>query len=1149
MGTITTLRPSSTSSGVGWTATPSGTLHGVTSDDNDATYALWSGDGSPMILATPVDSPPAGERRHQVRLRARGEDGDAWWAVRLASGSLVAGAAAQFTSSPVTVTGSWGFGAPADGPTILSAYVTGQSIAVKITELYLDVDSRDAPAFTPEILDGSGTSTTTISDTSQPTIRADAVDLDELNARQYRYWVTLNGAVVWDTGIVSGTAVNRQTSPLDNGSYVAHLQVWSTLGANTSYPSDEETLAFTVTVGSVPQPDNPTVSPEDGTPFYQIEACAPFVGDMDGGVGYIEVQRVDCPVGGYLVLPGSPGAYASTPDPGPALTDLEITIKAGRDDAWRPTGNDTLIAHYDSGSDQRSWRVNVDAIGDDDPALVGRILLAWSEDGTSSLQFAGATERTPVDPYGIIRLRIRLDVDDGAGGWSVTFETRETDEDEWVQLGDVVTNSGGGTTSLFDTDAPYSVGAWFAGGVPNELFTGRIYEAQVRDGAAGAVIVNPDFTAHLDGTRSFTDTAGNLWSIHGSASIYSPTSTHTIAMLGPLETGECAEWVDFTLPRSGVGTTCDHAPVACCSYYRARTVGREDGDLRISSWSDFYDPGIPAGIIVMWPDTAASLPSGWDRVTDLDGRYAKGIATSATEPGATGGAATHTHTLADHTHDTSHSHGHSTFTGAGSGTVNSTPNSAGTTRALSSHTHTRPTTGTVTMTSQPTAPGTSAVANDPARLEVIYAESDGTPLGVPDGALALAADISLSGWTDYASAASRFFKGAAAAGNGGATAASSVDSHIHTIDAHTHSGTNHVHTGGDTSSFNSANTVNAGVPNALSATSHNHPITINAANSQALGSASGGSSGAAAADMRPPFRNVRVKENTSGVPDLPAGLICAWRGALAGIPDNWHLCDGTDGTLDLTGLYPQGATSSIGTTGGSLAAHSHTGGTHTHSTTGHAHTESIGLPNPATSAGTSTTSTVNIVTAAHTHSATDTNSTTPAVASTGAGTLASTTSEPPFEEVAFVQLMEEPTPPPDPDTFCLSWDSDEHLIRTMGPSGPLWAPVLGKFEWNVDRPFTAETGVNGSRFVTSAPPGGRNLVMTAAVESEAELAELRAVLARPLVLISPSDADEVWAAPVTETVRIVRVGRIRRVSASFIGTGPQPPPQLADVGV
>lgn len=311
MGTITTLRPSATSSGVGWTPS-AGTLHGATSDDNDATYAEWSGDGSALILATPLDAPPAGERRHQVRLRARGEDGNAWWAVRLSSGSLVAGAAGLFGASPETVVGSWGTGAPADGSTTLYAYVTGQTSGVRIVELYLDVDSREAPTFTPQILDGSGAATTTISDTAQPTIRADGLDLDGLAARQYRFWVTLGGATVWDTGTVSGSPVNRQTTPLDNGTYEAHLQVWSTLGANTAYASDEETLEFTVSVDAVPVPDAPAVTVD--APFYVIEACAPDVAEFDGAEGWLEIQRVDCAQGGYLLLPGTSGAYASTPD-------------------------------------------------------------------------------------------------------------------------------------------------------------------------------------------------------------------------------------------------------------------------------------------------------------------------------------------------------------------------------------------------------------------------------------------------------------------------------------------------------------------------------------------------------------------------------------------------------------------------------------------------------------------------------------------------------------------------------------------------------------------------------------------------------------------------------------------------------------------
>jgi hypothetical protein len=1292
MGTITTLRPSATSSGVGWTAQPSGTLHGVTSDNNDATYALWGGDGSPLILATPPDAPPVGERRHQVRLRMRGEDGDAWGAVRLSSGALAAGVAAQFPTSPGTITGAWGFGAPADGSTVLYTYVTGQSTGVKIEELFLDVDSRLAPDFTPQILDGSGSVTTTISDTTQPVLRAASIDLDDLNARQYRYWVTLNGAVVWDTGITSGTAVNRQTTPLDNGTYVAHFQVWSTLGQNTAYPSAEETLTFTMLVGAVAAPDNPTVDVVDGTPFYTIEACAPYVEELDGGVGWIEIQRVDCPVGGYLTLTGSGDSYASAPNPelalsraivsgdfdtdtsgwyvaggslahsdlyeheghgsalmtvvgapsqtflrqqgvpnspvvtpgatyrttfwvyapvaiasataaidwfdsgvnylsgeyenfslsagtwtyreiegvapvgaalanyGPTIADvagtqvyvtqvtfseivapvdLEVIVKAGRDDGWLPSQEETLASHYLTTGDNRAWRL---ALGEN-----GHLVLGWSQDGTSALEFADSSVRVPVDPFGNAWIRTRLWSDDG-GVWRVEFATRDDESAPWVRMGEELTGSG--PAPLFASTADYIVGAYM-GATPLNRWTGRIYSAEIRSEPGGVLMLAPDFTNHLDGTATFEDSQGNPWTVHSPASIYSPTSTHTVAMIGPLETDQCGTYVDYTLPRTGVGLTCEHSPEPCCSYYRARTIGREDDDLRISDWSDTYDPGLPRGLIILWPSTAASIPEGWDRVTELDGKYPKGIPDANTQPGATGGAATHTHTVPTHTHDTSHLHTVTGATGAATGTFVSSDGATGTTVALNTHTHTRPATNSATVVSGAATPTIGSASNDPARGEAIFLESDGSPLGLPNGGAAFTGDIALSGWADsvLGNAGGRFIKGAAAAGNGGATAASAVASHSHSIGAHTHAGTSHSHTSQNTGSFASNRSVFAGPTTGMWATSHSHPISVGTASTAALDSGGSGTSGTSG-QLNPPFRQLRLQENTSGQVSLPVGLICLWRGSLGSIPDNWALCDGQEGRPNLFGLYPRATTDgpTVGQTGGSLDPHTHTSPSHNHTTTGHAHTETIGSA-AAPTAALSNTSAVTIVTGTHTHSAGNTDSTTPTVGQSTSGTLASTTSEPPYEEVAFIQMMSEPAPPPDPETFCLTWSEDEHLIRTEGPDGPIWSVVKGKFEWDVDRPFTAATGVMGSRFVTSAAPGGRNLSMSAAVESEAELAALRAVLARPLVLISPSDASEVWAAPVSESVRIVRVGRIRQVTAKFIGTGPEPAPQLADVGV
>lgn len=1139
MGTITVLRPSATSSGSGWSAVPSGTLHGVTSDDSDASYALWSGTGSALILATPADSPPAGERRHQVRLRMRGEDGDAWGAVRLVSGALVAGASAQFSSSPGTVTGAWGFGAPADGSTVLSAYVVGQTSGVKIEELYIDMDSRFAPSFTLSVLDGTGASSVTISDTAQPSISAGTPDLDGLAARQYRFWVTLDDVVVWDTGVVSGPASNQQTTALDNGSYVAHGQVWSTLGTNTAYESDEETLAFTVSVGAVPAPENPIVTPVPDTPFYSIEVCAPYAGDFDDELAYIEIQRVDCPHGGYLNLTGSDFSSSSASSPGP-LTNLEITAYAARDDNWLPSGEQTLASHYDTNGDQRSWWFGLVA--------GGFPIIRWSEDGTASVQEAIGTERVPFDAFGRSLLRGTLLTDDGAGGWSATFESSEDAGVTWDAIGDPVTNSGGGTTSLFASSTDYMVGAYISAGLANQ-WTGRVYWVQFRNGPAGALVLSPDFTGHPAGTTFVTDDQANIWSINVPATITSDQVITSVAIVGPLETDECATYEDFSLPRTGVGVTCEHIPDQCCSYYRARTLGRVEGSLQISDWSDAYDPGIPNGLIFMWPGTNGSIPAGWDRVTALDAKYPKGVATGATQPGSTGGAVSHVHTVPTHTHDTSHVHTTSANTSAAVGSFNSHDGAVGTTAIAATHTHTTPSTNSATVDSGTAQPTIGSGNNDPARLEVLFIESNGQPLGVPDGGLGLSPDTSLSGWTDHAAASGRFLKGAVAAGDGGTTAASATDSHTHSVAAHTHTGTSHNHTSANTGSVTSNLSLFAGPTSAVWAANHAHPITIGSSTSAALVSGGSGTSGATSEGVNdPPYTNVRVKENTSGDVSLPVGIIGLWRGSLGSIPEHWAMCDGTGGTPDLIARYPKGATSSIGTQGGSLDPHNHTSPSHTHTTSTHSHTMTVGTQNAAVT-NVSTTATLSVANGTHTHTHGDTATATPTVGSSTSGTLANTTSEPPYEEVAFVQLVEEPTPPPSPDEFCLTWDDDEHLIRTTGPDGPLFVALGGMFTWDRDRPFTSATGVMGKRFVTSAPPGGRNLHLTTAVESEAELAELQAVLSRPLVLVSPSDAAEVWAAPVASSVRVVKVGRVRQVTADFIATGPQPSPQLADVGV
>lgn len=67
---------------------------------------------------------------------------------------------------------------------------------------------------------------------------------------------------------------------------------------------------------------------------------------------------------------------------------------------------------------------------------------------------------------------------------------------------------------------------------------------------------------------------------------------------------------------------------------------------------------------------------------------------------------------------------------------------------------------------------------------------------------------------------------------------------------------------------------------------------------------------------------------------LPPGIISMWSGSIASIPVGWHLCDGTDGTPDLTEKFIIGAGYDYdpGDTGGA-ASHDHGGETADHTLT------------------------------------------------------------------------------------------------------------------------------------------------------------------------------------------------------------------------
>jgi hypothetical protein len=186
--------------------------------------------------------------------------------------------------------------------------------------------------------------------------------------------------------------------------------------------------------------------------------------------------------------------------------DVRIEVQLG---AVVMTSQDVILAAvYDTTTNQRSWRLSVNA--------GGYPQLEWSTDGTlTGYQTAESTTPTfPVSTRAI--LRATLDVDDGAGGWVVTFYLGDTMSGPWTQVGAAVT--GVGTTSIFASTSPLVVG--------NEPTQGNertpqanVYDFQLLDGIGGTLVADGNFRDQVSGVPSFVDPVGLAWNMEGTAQL------------------------------------------------------------------------------------------------------------------------------------------------------------------------------------------------------------------------------------------------------------------------------------------------------------------------------------------------------------------------------------------------------------------------------------------------------------------------------------------------------------------------------------------------------------------------------------------------------------------------------------------------------
>jgi lysophospholipase L1-like esterase len=135
----------------------------------------------------------------------------------------------------------------------------------------------------------------------------------------------------------------------------------------------------------------------------------------------------------------------------------------------------------------------------------GKLFFWWSVDG-SALVSVQSSVALPTANGADVWVRVTMDVDNGAGGYTVKFYT-STNSFVWTQLGtDVI---GAAPTSIYAGTQIMYVGSRSAS---LDYFDGKIYRIFVKNGIDGKVVASPDFAQAFPSTiTSFTDAEGNVW--------------------------------------------------------------------------------------------------------------------------------------------------------------------------------------------------------------------------------------------------------------------------------------------------------------------------------------------------------------------------------------------------------------------------------------------------------------------------------------------------------------------------------------------------------------------------------------------------------------------------------------------------------------
>ncbi|MDF2705549.1 MAG: hypothetical protein K0R62_1201 [Nonomuraea muscovyensis] len=228
------------------------------------------------------------------------------------------------------------------------------------------------------------------------------------------------------------------------------------------------------------------------SPLYgKIGRNTPFRWGYNTGSPWVEMRTVE----NALTTPGSTSFAVGDLD---LRLDVALNVWASRDLAGRylPTG------------DNRAWAVTV--------LSTGQLAFYWTPIGILESRIA-VLSTVPVPAHNGQRLAIRvtLDVDNGASGYTVRFYTgRAVDDTDWELLGDPVV--GASTTSVFDGIADIELGRVVY--LDGAALAGRLYAFRLLNGIGGTVVASMDASDAEPGDSSFTS-GGLVWTAVNGASL------------------------------------------------------------------------------------------------------------------------------------------------------------------------------------------------------------------------------------------------------------------------------------------------------------------------------------------------------------------------------------------------------------------------------------------------------------------------------------------------------------------------------------------------------------------------------------------------------------------------------------------------------